>query len=482
MKGVPRAAPWHVCLALLLGAAIWQAAADPRPEPPSGGPERLKQNTRITVDTNAQPAATTSPKPKKAFHLDASWLGWDGLHLELNQRTTLTNPSDPLRQLLAATNSVPQINIEQVQMTATLGGRLEVDGAAFLTTGNLTGFDDGFQVRRALFSMRGDCILLFPVSYRIELGYRPNQFYLDEAYLLSADISYIGNLQFGFFSPPMGLELITSSRDMMFMEPAAPLQAMGPPKESGIQIGHPVLNQHVTWALGIFGDAATDTEYGNSSRNYGTAMGRLTWLTMGHLDPGDPAANRYLHLGLSGSYQYSATSTIRYKSRPESYLAPDVIDTGDIDASGAGTIAAEAAWVNGPLCLQGEFIQAFVQGTNSSPLRFSGCYGQASWYLTGESRPYDPATGAFARLIPRRNFNFGKGGAWGALELACRFSHTDLDDAQIKGGRLNLLMIGVNWYLNPHLRWMFNSGVGRVFGGVNDGDMFMFQTRIGVDF
>jgi len=431
---MPWPAPRRVCTLLLLGASIWHAAADSDPQSPSGGPQRLKQDIRITVDTNAPPASTARPTEKKAFRVEASWLGWDGLHLELSQHTSLTNPVGPLRQLLGATNPLPRIDIEQVKMTATFGGRIEVDGGAFLTSGNLTGFDDGVLLRRALVSMQGDCILLLPVSYLIQLGYRANQFYLDEAYLLSPHISYVGNLQFGFFSPPMGLDLITSSRDITFMEPPAPLQALGPPKESGIQIGQPVFNQRATWSLGIFGDAATDSEYGNASRNYGSAIGRLTWLALAHLDPDHPAANRYLHLGLSGSYQYSATSDVRFKSRPESYLAPDVIDTGDIDASGAGSVDGEVAWVNGPFSLQGEFIHSFVQGTNGSPLNFGGFYAQASWYLTGESRPYDPATGAFARLIPRRNFDLGKGGAWGAVELAFRVSYTDLTDGYIHGG------------------------------------------------
>jgi phosphate-selective porin len=42
-------------------------------------------------------------------------------------------------------------------------------------------------------------------------------------------------------------------------------------------------------------------------------------------------------------------------------------------------------------------------------LNFGGFYAQASWFLTGESRPYDSTAGDFKRLIPRRNFNFGKG-------------------------------------------------------------------------
>jgi phosphate-selective porin OprO/OprP len=211
-------------------------------------------------------------------------------------------------------------------------------------------------------------------------------------------------------------------------------------------------------------------------------MGRLTWLAIDHLNQDHPADNRLLHLGVSANYQYSVTSDVQYKARPESFIAPIVLDTGDINASGAATVAGEAAWVNGPFSLQGEFIQAVVLGTNSTPLSFSGFYGEASMYLTGESRPYDPRTGAFARLIPRHNFNLGRGGAWGAIELAARFSHTDLDDGYVQGGRLNLLMAGVNWYLNPNVRWMLNCGVGRAFGGQWDGHMLIVQTRVGVDF
>ena len=480
---------------VMLAACVWRAGGSEVAAPPPeaaesatnaprllSGPERLKQDILITIDTNAPAAVAADTNAQKSFRLQGGWRGWDGLHLELNERTRLSNPSGPMTRLLVSSNALPPICLDQIQMTIKFGARIEVDAAGFLTSGSLPDFADDVELRRALFSAQGDCILVFPVSYMLELGYRSDTFYLNKAYLLSQDMNYIGNLQVGVFQPPMGLQVITSSRDITFMEPAAPLQAMAPPNETGIQIGHPVFNQRATWTLGIFGDAATDTEYGNASRNYGSAIGRLTWLALDHLDADHPSANRLLHLGVSANYQYSVTSDIRYRSRPESDIAPYVIDTGDIDASGAATVGGEVAWVNGPLSLQGEFIQVFVQGTNATTLNFGGFYAEASWYLTGESRPYDRTTGAFSRLIPLRDFDFGRGGAWGALELACRFSHTDLDDQQVRGGRLNLFMAGLNWYLNPHVRWMFNCGVGHVSSGQWDGHMFIAQTRIGVDF
>ena len=47
---------------------------------------------------------------------------------------------------------------------------------------------------------------------------------------------------------------------------------------------------------------------------------------------------------------------MRYRSRPESYLAPHLIDTGNIDASGSGGVGGEAAYVKGRFSVQGEFI------------------------------------------------------------------------------------------------------------------------------
>jgi phosphate-selective porin OprO/OprP len=439
-----------------------------------------KFQAHIVTNVEAVSSDTTNEAEPKGLHWDISWKGWDGLETDLSRRTPLATPREMLGLPPANTN-LPRLHLEQVQFSANITALLEVDGALYQTSGNLALAND-IALRRARINIQGDCIILFPFSYKFELGYVPNKFNLHEAWLSSQHIDYIGYLKVGIYGPPMGLDLITSSRDLAFMEPATALQALAPANEAGIQIGQPVLNQRATWTLGIFGGGPITSEYGNASQDYGNLIGRLTWLAYDHMDAKNPVENSLLHLGASANFQYSASSLVQYRSRPESYLAEHVIDTGQIDARASGVVGAEVAYVDGPLSVQGEFLDSVVRENNDQRLDFCGFYASASWFLTGESRLYDRFKGCFNRVVPRHNFNFGRGGAWGAFELSTRFSYTDLTDADVNGGKLSLLMGELNWYLHSHVRWMFNGGGGHVTGGPHDGDIFLFQTRIGIDF
>ncbi len=44
----------------------------------------------------------------------------------------------------------------------------------------------------------------------------------------------------------------------------------------------------------------------------------------------------------------------------------------------------------------------------------------------------------------------------GAWEVASRWSYVDLNDGLVQGGRVQNLTQGVNWYLNPYCKWVFN--------------------------
>ncbi len=442
------------------------------------GPERLKSKTRVIVDTHVPPTdATPTNALPETFDWDVSWKGWDGLHFALERNTLLG------RELSGITH-LPVRRLAETRMAGKIGAKLALDAAAYVTGEDFTGFDAGMEVRRARVYARGDCLLLLPVSYEVEIGYVPGAFYIENSYVEFHNLGlldFLGSLKFGQYQVPMGLVNYGSSRDMMFMEAPSPVTALAPGVNAGVQVGKPVFKERMTWALGMFTDAAgVGSDFGEATKGFGRAVGRVTGLPIYSREPGQPHSQRLLHLGVSGSVVYAGQNSVRYRTRPESHLAPYVVDTGEIDAEGALSLGAEAAWVRGPLCLQGELLSSTVRNNAGQEVNFGGFYSSVSWFLTGESRPYDQTQGTFGRVIPKRNFNFGPGG-WGAWEIAGRYSSVNLNRGDSDGGRLGMLMAGVNWYLHPHVKWRFDYGLGHVGGRTPEGNLSLFQTRVELD-
>jgi phosphate-selective porin OprO/OprP len=77
--------------------------------------------------------------------------------------------------------------------------------------------------------------------------------------------------------------------------------------------------------------------------------------------------------------------------------------------------------------------------------------------VTGESRAasYNMASGEFKGLRPARNFSLREG-TWGAFEVATRYASIDLNDRDVRGGRQGVFTLGMNWYLNPNIRMLFD--------------------------
>lgn len=153
-------------------------------------------------------------------------------------------------------------------------------------------------------------------------------------------------------------------------------------------------------------------------------------------------------------------------------------DTGVFSVDSERIVGLEAAAVHGPFSVQAEIYRADIEDHPDAPgpsPTYGGWYAMASWWITGESRPY--MGGAFARLKPKSNFD-GKGGT-GAWEVAARYSRLDLDDDGQDGGSGHDLTLGVNWHLNPNARVMLNY-VMYTLRGV--GDVNTVVVRFQVDF
>jgi len=206
-------------------------------------------------------------------------------------------------------------------------------------------------------------------------------------------------------------------------------------------------------------------------------FGRLVWRPLGEPDP----ELALLHLGASTSWSPdTGSTTIRYRSRPETYLVDYAVDTGDIDGS-ANVLGLEAAWRDGPLILQMESLMSRVDAdAGGSPFLY-GAYLQVNRALTGEVRGYDTGVSTFRRLIPERPLSL-RGGGFGALELAGRVSWLDLSDDGVRGGRMLSLAIGPAWTWNRYVRVLANYVVARVRGRPDDGTQHIAQARLELAF
>jgi len=359
-----------------------------------------------------------------------------------------------------------------------VGARVQVDGAVYAEHRDLPDIDDALDVRRGFVNITGRVDLakiryvpMRPVHYVVELGFLRG-FFLNKLELRVEDLPYVGRFRIGYFTPPLSLELINSSWGLMLMEPSAAVQAFGPGTRVGFQFDNFVLDERLTWAIGWF-SIGTSRDYGTDSDQVSRTVVRLTALPVARTLAG---VDQLLHLGISGMWSIGGSTTVKYRSRPESYWAPFLYDTGDLDTDDMLDGGLEAAWVSGPLSVQAEVIGSLVDLAGGDSAQLGGGYVEANLFLTGERRRYDRRSGSFSPTAPRRRLSWREG-TFGAVEIAGRVSHLDLSDGPVDGGRGTLLAGGVNWYWNAHVRWMFNYVFDTQGDGPNDGQLSVYQLR-----
>lgn len=301
---------------------------------------------------------------------------------------------------------------------------------------------DGTKFRRARFYFSGTAYN--DMEFMLQIDFASGNVTFKNVYLgLNGLIR--PKILIGQFEEPFSLDELSSSNGLSFLERAQPA-AFVPSRNVGFMLSDVSNDQNLTWNFGVF-KQTDDTGLAIYDGGANTT-GRLTW-TPRYAEKGA----KLVHLGTAYTHKGLHNDEYRLRQRPETSISDRFVDTGNIAADNAGHTGFEAAWVNGPLSLQGEYIKADVDGSaGQQDLDFSGHYLQASYWLTGEHRQYNRSRASFAYVNPKRNFSGKSGGAW---ELAARYSRLDLNDRNINGGELTNRSFNLNWHLNPNARIMW---------------------------
>jgi phosphate-selective porin OprO/OprP len=321
------------------------------------------------------------------------------------------------------------------EFSASLGGRILIDAAYYDEDKNSLG--NGTELRSAQLELEGRFYADF--IYELSMDFAEGEADMKDAWL-AYDANYPWRFTVGHFKEPFSLEELTSRKHLTFMERALP-NALVPGRNMGI--GLHWFGEQVSLSAGVFGDDYNDDADDEGDEGWGITS-RVTYAPLVN-------ARSVVHLGFAASLRkIDDEEKYRVDSRPESHLTDiHYLDSGTIEQSREQTLAGfEAAWLIGSVSFQGEWIQSFLQRDGAGRLEFAGWYLQSSWFPTGESRHYKSQPARFGRVHPLSDM--------GALELALRYSTLDLNDVDIEGGSSDQITFGLNWYVNPQVRFTMN--------------------------
>jgi len=274
---------------------------------------------------------------------------------------------------------------------------------------------------------------------------------------------------------PIGLDHITSSRFLPFMERSYNQDAFYGGTFNGFTpgaqaMGH-FLDERVGYAIGVFKPVNNVYAFSVDDGDY-AATGRLAWLPI-YEDGG----RELIHLGISAREATTYNGQMRFRTRDAIRSGPGTLCPVPVEVSIFGDrmqwINSEFIAVYGPWTAQAEWLLSFTSnaqemsaaglpvGPRVQSLFYEGGYVQLLYYLTGENDNYATERMALDRQKPFENFFWVRGedghlfgrGAW---QIGARYNYLNLNNQGINGGILHNLTLGLNWFFNPNCKWQFN--------------------------
>ena len=296
------------------------------------------------------------------------------------------------------------------------------------------------------------------------------------------DVIPNGNIRVGNQQDWFSLEHITSARYLDFMERAPIMDAFSGPNNNGYTPGVSFFgttdNKMAGLQMGVYKNNAYDSGFPYSIGNAFEYGGRAFWTP--YYD--ECSEGRYLvHTAFAAEYRSFNTDlgsnqtgeNVRIRNRGDlriasSTLTPNFADTGNFFALGQTLIDPELAIVWGPITIKAEYTAGWFNGARTCQqgtpngsskslggVMMSGGYAECLYALTGENAVYNRQTGVFGQFIPKNNVNFSQG-QYGAWQVGMRYDWLDMNSGLITGGRNQDATLGVNWWINPNIRYQFN--------------------------
>jgi phosphate-selective porin OprO/OprP len=345
-----------------------------------------------------------------------------------------------------------KIKSEDGNFEAKIGGRIHFDGNYYtdeddINVGTQNSGND-FFFRRARLTLEGRA---YDYKYKFENDFassggqstiknnkQVNNEGLREMWI-GRDVLGGANLRLGQAKPYRGMEELTSSNELTFMErPFATATGIyGEQFVLGAFLdGH---GEGYGWGVSAYSPrSASDANAGGNGAN-----------ARGFIVPIRSNGN-LVHIGLSASVDKYGIGNeknpdVRVVGRENGLKSGKLLAASYDEQT---TVAAELAARFGAVTLQGEYAKSAFKDTITAVPNpdqdVDTYYVQASYMLTDHVKPYDFKKGVFKS--PKVD------GEEGALELKARFD--TIENKDISGNEASYYTVGLNYYATPNTRFM----------------------------
>lgn len=427
--------------------------------------------------------------------------------------------------------------------TAHVGGTVHYDAAWYqasplleapLDRGGTGRFVDGVNLRRARLLLEGTAYQA--VDYKLEVEFANGYFArgtgtaggpLDitnspgptDAWITIKDVPVVGNVRIGNQKEWFSLEALNSHKALEFLERSYLFDFTQPTafnngRSPGVSVFRTWLDDRVFTGAGV---------YKNESNLIGVGLGFGQYAVTGRLAAlpvWEPDDHTFWMVGGAMSHRDPVDGRVQVRIRDDIRNAPFpllnlVANTGPLPTGTQDLFNLQTAAVCGPLTVQSEYAANVLRGVAvgrlpdgatvpagagfvlpasvagirpGQTLFFQGCYAEALWLLTGETRTFNNKTYVMNRVIPKRPVRLkpkdGEGCGWGAWEVGLRYQYLDLSNRDVQAGRLDAVTLGLNWYLNAAAKLQFNYDVTHRGDVANpaQGTVHAFGTRLAFDF
>lgn len=360
--------------------------------------------------------------------------------------------------------------------------RVQADFAAFY--GEDKDYDpigNGASIRRARFAVKAQITKNW--YGEVDMDMANGVFELKDA-IIRYDGIRNTEIQIGNFKEFFSLQRNNTSRYLQFMERPMATQALAPSRHIGANIKW--ARKWMWLSGGVFFQTIdaleTRTYVEDNNKDYGRNEG-MSYTGKAVFMPGWNSPDWGLHLGAAVSYRQPKTDVdpkqygmSRFSTRNSTsinrkkYLDTNTIPNIDYDLLYTAELAGywkglrfETAVLANDTHIKSDAPETVDKRTK----HFWGWYAQAGYLLFGGKQRYDSNGAKFTRIQRGRN--------WGDLELCFRYDYLTLNSKNIEGGSGEAFTVGLNYYINNHVKVMLNyqynnndryaNGKGKLFVG-----------------